>query len=133
MTADQRRARLLDLAEAAFEDPAQRGLVDVLCREIAAVHGGQRPAPHGVDVGDRVGRRDLAVEERVVHDRRDVIDRLDQRQIVGETVHSGVVAGLEADEQVGVGLGRAGEFADDFAQVHRTELRRSTAGTGVAR
>ncbi len=126
VAAHERRPRLLDLTESAVQDPAERALVDAARREVAEVHGGQRPAAHGVDVGEGVGGGDLAVEIRIVHDRRDVVDGLHEGEVVRQTIDSGVVAGLEADEQVGIGLGLAREILDDVAQVHRTELGRST-------
>ena len=43
-----------------------------------------RTAAHREDVGERVGRGDLAVGERVVHDRGEEVDRLHERAIAIE-------------------------------------------------
>ena len=70
----------------------------------------QRRAAHREDVVERVRRRDRAVVARVVHDRREEVEREDQRPLVVEPVDGRVVGRREPDEQV-LGLGRdeAGE------------------------
>ena len=71
-------------------------------------------AAHRVDVGERVGRGDPAEVIRVVDDRREEVDRLHERELVGELEHRGVVGGGGADEQPLVG-GRA-QLPDDREQ-----------------
>ncbi len=44
----------------------------------------QRHAAHGVDVRERVGRGDATEIVRVVHDGREEVDRLDEREVVGQ-------------------------------------------------
>ena len=61
-------------------------------------------AAHRVDVRERVGGGDPAEVVRVVDDRREEVDRADDRQVVAEAVDAGVVGGVEADEHVGIGV-----------------------------
>ena len=68
----------------------------------------QRPAAHGVDVADGVGRRDLAEQIRVVHGRREHVHRLHERQVAVEQEHARVVAGRRADQHARVVERRAG-------------------------
>ena len=63
-----------------------------------------RAAVHGVDVRQGVRRRDPAERVRVVDQRREEIERLDQGEIGREAIHPRVVHGLGADQDVGVEL-----------------------------
>ena len=63
--------------------------------------GDRRPA-HGPHVIDRIERGDAAVIERVVDNRREKIERLHQREIVAQSIHSGVVRFVETDQQIGI-------------------------------
>ena len=58
-----------------------------------------RPA-HGVDIGEGVGGGDPTPVVGVVDDRCEVIDRLHQRFPGGQLPHSGIVGGLQADEEM---------------------------------
>ena len=64
------------------------------------VHGRQRPRAHGVDVTQRVGRRQLAEPVRRVDDGREEVDRLHQAEVVGEARDGGVVARLEQPREL---------------------------------
>ena len=73
-------------------------------RQLAHRHGHQgqgkeRPA-HGVDVRDGIGRGDAAKIERIVHDRHEEVGRRDDGLFLADLVHGGVVAGLDADQQI---------------------------------
>ena len=61
---------------------------------------GERRAGHRPDVVDRVERGDATVIKRVVNDRREKIDRLDDRQIVAQSIHSGVVGFVKTNHDV---------------------------------
>ena len=63
-----------------------------------------RPAAHGIHIAQRVGGGDLAEDIGVVDDGREEVDRLDQRQLRRELIHSGVVGCVEADEHIRVVL-----------------------------
>jgi hypothetical protein len=72
--------------------------------------GQQRGSAHREDVVEGVRRRDRAVVARVVHDRREEVEREDQGTLVVEAVDGGVVGRREPDEQVlGLGGHEAGE------------------------
>ena len=60
----------------------------------------ERTAAHGIDVGQRIGRRDLPVGKRVVDDRREEIRRLHQRAVAVDAIHPGVVSGGRADQEI---------------------------------
>ncbi len=86
-------------AFAAFEDLAdhfQRQLVD---RHADQGQGHDRRAAHGVHVADGVGRRDAAEVVGIVDDGHEKVRRGDQRLLVVEAVHGGVVGGLDADHE----------------------------------
>ena len=88
------------------------------------IERGARHSAHRIDVRQRVGGGDLSVGERIVHHRREKIDRVDDREIVGKTEHSGVVAGGDSDQQIR--MARQIEPREDSRQVRRTELTGST-------
>ena len=73
---------------------------ELLQRERHQVQGADRGCGHRVDVGQGVGGRDAAEVERVVDDRGEEIDCLDERQVVCEPIYAGVVGGLERDQHV---------------------------------
>src|SRR5262249_9414353 len=76
----KRHTRLAEHVESAGEDRANRFDVERVFRERRDRKRRQRHAAHSVDVAQRVGGGDLAVHVRVVDDRREEVDRLDQRR-----------------------------------------------------
>jgi hypothetical protein len=91
--------------------PATQDLAHVVIRQVggkpADGEGEERLAAHREHVGDRVGRRDAAVVIGVVDDRREHVDRLDDR-LVGVQLHDGrVVQRVVADQEAIVAQGRA--------------------------
>ena len=89
------------------------------------VQRGERLAAHGVDVGQRVRRGDLSEEVRVVDDRREEVDRLHEREIVGQHEDPRVVEGLAPDEEARIRV--HGHAAQRARQVTRTQLGGSTS------
>ena len=85
----------------------------------------QRHAAHREDVVQRVRRGDRAEVVGIVDDRREEVDREDERALVVELVHRRVVGGVEPDEQV-LGLGRH-EPAQQLLEARRRVLRRAAA------
>ena len=65
---------------------------------------GERTAAHRENVGERVGRGDLAVGERVVHDRGEEVDRLHERAVAIETKNAGIIGGGGTDEDVAISI-----------------------------
>ena len=68
-------------------------------RERRDVEREQHPAAHRVDVAERVGRGDRTVLVGRVDDRREEVDGLDQRVLVVQPVHGGVVGRAKTDQQ----------------------------------
>ena len=64
--------------------------------------GSGRP-PHRVDIAQRVGGRNLAVDIGIVHHRGEEIDGLDDSQLVRQPVDACVVVRFRTDEDVGIG------------------------------
>ena len=84
MAADDLGAGRAHDVEAAAQHLAQRGRAELLERPRHQVERGQRPAAHRVDVGQRVGRGDAPEVVGVVDDRREEVDGLHQRELVGD-------------------------------------------------
>jgi len=125
--------RIVDAVAARDEDPGLPGLVraplqDLLqdgqrqlpAREADDVQGEDRPAAHGIDVGQRVRRGDRPVVVRVVHDGREDVHGLDEGEVVGEAVDRRVVDGARPHQEVRVAGNR--QPAQDLRQVLRTEF-----------
>jgi hypothetical protein len=95
----------------------------------------QRLAVHRVHVGERVGRRDRAVGERVVDDRREEVDRLHDRPLRIQRDHPRVVGPFHADDQAGVSLvfeqSRRGAPQDLRGQLRRSTRRFHHASEAV--
>ena len=102
---------------AAGEDPAGRAhllvggaedrgerLVRQALREGGDREREERRAAHREDVVERVRRGDAPEERGVVDERREEVEREDERALVVELVDDGVVGGREPDEEV-LGLG----------------------------
>ena len=87
---------------AAGEDLGEHVGTELAERERDEVQRQDRRRPHRVDVGERVGGGDPAEVARVVDDRGEEVDGLDQRQVVAEPIDGRVVGGVEADQQVRV-------------------------------
>jgi hypothetical protein len=87
---------------AAAEDVAQRFVAQLLERVGDEVQSRDRPAAHGVHVGQRVRGGDPPEVVRVVDDRGEEVDRADDRKRLGDLVDGGIVRGLVADEQSGI-------------------------------
>ena len=64
------------------------------------VHSMARSSTHGVDVRQRVCRRDLAKQERVVDHRWKEVDGLHEAQVFANTKDTRIVGGIEPHEQV---------------------------------
>jgi hypothetical protein len=62
------------------------------------VQGRERPASHRVHVREGVGRGNLAVHDRIVDNRREEIDGLDERTVAIDAVNTGIVGRSGSDE-----------------------------------
>jgi hypothetical protein len=124
--ADEQRPGLADLGQPPFHHLAEHALGHGLHRAGEDVHAQQRPAAHGVDVGERIGRGDAAEVKGVVDDGREEVHGLDERCGLVQTIHPGVVAGLAADQEIRIT--RQVEPAEYSAQVPRAQLGGSARG-----
>ena len=103
MTARDDRAGLIGLVVAAAQN-ILHGLLRHAGRETHDIERELRLAAHGVYVAQRVRRRDLAEQERIVHDGREKIGRLYERGIFVEHINARIVALVVADDEAGVGM-----------------------------
>ena len=85
---------------------------------------GERPPAHGVNIAECIGGRNLAKSVGIVYDRSEEINRLDQRQVGRQLIHSRVVVGLKAHQDIWVGLFR--QLGQHAVQNTWTQLGRST-------
>ena len=89
-------------------------------------------AAHRVDVRHRVDRGHSTPRPGVIHDRREKVDGLDDRQIGSETIHRGVVRRAETDEQVRRRRRSAGlQHRQHLLEISRSHFRRSAGAGGV--
>ena len=66
------------------------------------LQSGYGHASHGIDVGKGVGRGDAPPVVRVIDDWGEEVDRLDESRTSGSDVYGRIVAGLEADQEIGM-------------------------------
>ena len=125
MTAEQRDAGAVQLLEPALENSGDDVALDAFLRKPGNRERRQRPAAHRVDVAQRVRSRDLAVDERVVHDRREEVDGLNERRPAIPPVHTRIVRGPEVDEDTVVRRDRNG--AQHLSELAGGEFARSTS------
>ncbi len=67
------------------------------CHQIKTCH---RPAAHGIHVTDRICCGNLTEKIRIVYRRCDNVGRGDDGRFVRESVDTGIVTGIKADQQV---------------------------------
>ena len=60
---------------------------------------------HGVHIADGVGRGDLSIQERIVHNRREKVRGLHQGSVLVQIIHAGVVGLVIPHQQPGVRMG----------------------------
>ena len=127
VAADDQTFGLGGLGVTALEGLAEDLLVQRR-RESDDVQGDQGLAAHGVHVGQGVGGGDGPELVGIVGDGWEEVHRHDERRIVVEAVHGGIVARLGANQQVGVAQQR--NITQDLTQVLKAQLGRSTSAVG---
>ena len=85
----------------------------------------QRPSAHRIHVAQRIRRRDLTVDIRVVDDRREEIHRLHQRRSALPRVHTCIVRSPVVDQDAWISLGWYA--AQDLSELAGGEFARSTS------
>ena len=78
----------------------RHGVARQILRERGHGHREEDASAHREDVRHGIGGRDRAVGLRVVHERREEVDRADDRDLVAQAVDSGVVGRRETGQQV---------------------------------
>jgi hypothetical protein len=116
--------------------PAIENFPNPFRRELAEGHaedgkGEDRPAPHGIDIGNGVGRRDPPEITRVVHHGREEVGRRDQAGTLVELPDGGVVARLGADQKLLEGL-RGARIAEKRREDGRRQLATAAPAVGHA-
>src|SRR5207237_6706048 len=91
----------------------------------------QRRTAHREDVVQRVRGGDGPVVPGVVDDRREEVEREDERALVVQSVNGGVVGGRESDKQV-LGLDRH-EAGQELLETRGRILRRAATARGEIR
>ena len=124
MAAGEDAARLAHLRRRAREHGGNR-LAGQRLRKRSDRQRDERRRPHGEDVVERVRRGDRTEVAGIVDDRREEVDREDERALVVELVDRRVVGGREPDEEIRVRFDRQG--ADEVLQQRRRVLRRAPA------
>ena len=81
---------------------------------------GDGPGAHRIDVRQRVGSRDSPEGIRVIHDRRENVDRQRQRDLVRQSIDGRIVARPERDQDVRVDWQR--QSAQDLGEIGGTDL-----------
>ena len=115
---------------AAADDVEQPGHLRILIIRIPdEIQSGLRRTAHGVDIAKRIGGSDLAVHERIVDHRRKEVDGLDEGQLLGQTIDTGVIVGVRADEEIGIVAAR--EVAQNLRDALRGQLSRSASARSV--
>jgi hypothetical protein len=85
-------------------------------------------APHGVNIADGVGCRDLSENIGIVYRRRDKVGSHDDGQVIAQTIDPGIVVGFIAYQQVGIiGLGKPRQ---QRTEPDRVDFSGSSAGFG---
>ena len=85
-------------------------------------------AAHGVNVAEAIGRRDGAEVIRRIGDGRKEVHRLDNRQLVGESINTGIVGRRGAYQDVWVGYG--GQAAQNLSEIGGADFRSSATALG---
>ncbi len=113
------------------EDLSQYRVRDLVLGETGYVERRRGAGAHGVEVAERVRRRDPPEIERVIDDRREKIHRQDERTVIRDAIYPGVVRCCVSHQEVRIHL--FGKSLQHLAQTLRAELRRSTGARGVIR
>ena len=90
MTAHQDCSRLLHLVRTARQDISQNGRVKAV-GESHDIQRHLRHTAHGVDIAQRVGRRDLSEHIGVIYNRGKEIHGLNHRHLIVYAVHRRII------------------------------------------
>ncbi len=102
MTSEQRDVVLRQHVKSAPHDLGQYREINTLLRKASDRERSDWGSTHRPHIVNRVERRNAAIVERVVDYRREEVERLNDREVVAETVNSCIVGRVEADNQIRV-------------------------------
>src|SRR5262249_28016267 len=80
---------------------------------------------HRPDIVNRIQRGDPSVIKRVIDNRGEEVERLDQGEIIAQTIHSGVIRFVETDQQIWI-VWLSLKPAQHLSEDRRRQLGRST-------
>ena len=106
MPAEKRDAGFAEFVVPTLEDGGDDVDVESLFGKARNRERRERPPAHRIDIAQRIGRGDLAIDIRVVDDRRKEINRLHKRRATLPRVHTCIVCGPEIDQDSRVVLRR---------------------------
>ena len=102
VTAGERTAGDLEDGRAPFEHVGERAERKAISRPADDLECRDGPPAHGVHVGQRVGRGDPAPVVRLVDDRGEEVDRLNQCEVIGQPKDPRIIGTSNADQEVGM-------------------------------
>ena len=127
-------ARLGHLLRAAEQDAREDRRIEVFGKP-DDVEREQHLAAHRVHIAHRVRCGDGAKQVRIVDDGRKEIHRLDDRKIVGEAIHGGIIRPGKSDDQIGKlrGVERVSDWAQNLRERADARFTGSTGAGSQAR
>src|SRR5215208_7549280 len=128
VTAGERPASFTNLRRRSLEHRGE-GVARQLLGERRDREREEDAAAHREHVTERVGSGDLAVGSRVVDERREEVERADDREVVTQPVDGSVVGRREAGDQL-IGCCRGAKTDQSIGQEVRAELGRATPAIG---
>ena len=126
---DARLRRRLDASLQHAGEHREREVIHRPRRDVQREEGG---TSHGVDVRHRVGGSDASPVVRVVHDRREEVERGDDRAIVVHLPDGGVIAGVDAHQHLGRDVGQS-QRVDHRPQLVGSQLAATTGPVAEGR
>src|SRR5204863_217811 len=97
---DQCDAVSVQRIETATHDVPKNCRVNALFRKTGNRHGGQRSSCHGPDIVDGVQSSDATIVVTVIHYWREKVHSLHNREIVGQSIHSGIVGFIKTNQEI---------------------------------
>ena len=131
VTADDEGAGLVNFVLPTAQDLGEHAQRKRVRWKADDVERSERLTAHGIDVGEGIRRCDLAKGVWIIDDRREEVDGLHEREVVGQHEDPRVIEGLATDDQVGIGPVR--ERRERSRQVTRTQFGGSTSATRECR
>ena len=95
-------AGLGDFLLPAAENGQQYFRIETAHRKSDNIHGCQRFAAHGIHVAETVRRGYLPEQIGIVHNRSEKIQGLDQRRFLVQQINTGIIRGIDPDENPGI-------------------------------